>query len=115
MTEYCLEADVALKFAPERGLPARDFQLLGIKLGVRHNFLIGRHIFGPQLELSLFTFSRRGKAVHCKAQVGQNLIIDDIVVDYGVGVEGILRQNTAVFVRAILTNGLIPKGAEALL
>ncbi len=114
MTEYCLEADVALQFAPERGLPAVDFKLLGIKLGVRHrgvrhDFLVGRHIFGPQLELSFFTFSRRGKAVHCKAQVGQNLIIDDIVVDYGVGVEGLLRRDTAVFVRAILTNGLIPK------
>jgi len=71
---------------------------------IRLDFLIGSRVVGPQLKLSFLALRRRSQAINSEAQVRRNLIIDDIVVEYGVRIEGVLRQRDAVFVRAIFAD-----------
>ena len=96
-----LKADNALHPAPERRLPTFDFQLLRVQLyrrqgSVRADLIVCSGIFGPQLEPSLASVCTIGEAVDCKTQVGQNLVIDDVVQEHGIRVEGLLRQDDAI-------------------
>ena len=96
-----LKADNALHPAPERRLPALDLELLRVELngrqgGVGADLLVGRGIFGPQLEPALAAVCTVGEAVDREAEVRQDLVIDDIVQEYGVRVEGLLRQDDAI-------------------
>ena len=96
-----LKADEAFHPAQEGGLPAVDFELLGIELDGRHcrigAYLVVRSsILGPQLELSPALVRTVGKAVDRETQIGQHLVIDDVVEKYSVRVEGFLRQDDAI-------------------
>ncbi len=96
-----LKADNALHLSPEGRLPAIDLELLGIESYCRHcrvraDLVVRRNIFGPQLEPASPPVRPVGKAVDSKAQVGQNLVIDDIVHEDGIRVEGVLRQDDAL-------------------
>ena len=96
-----LKADDPLHFAPEGRLPAGDFELLGIQLygwqrGVRADLLIRGDVLGPQFEPAFPAVRAVSKAVDGKTQVGQDLVIDDIVKKYGIRVERFLRQYDAI-------------------
>ena len=96
-----LKADDALHPAPEGRLPARDLELLGIELydrqrGVRADLLIRGDVLGPHFEPPLPAVCTIGEAVDSKTQVGQDLVVDDIVQKNGVRIEGFLRQDDAI-------------------
>jgi hypothetical protein len=96
-----LKADNTLHPAPERRLPAFDFELLRVQLygrqsSVRADLLVCSGILGPQLEPALASVCTIGEAVDSKAQVGQDLVIDDVVQEHGIRVEGLLRQDDAI-------------------
>ena len=96
-----LKADDALHSAPQRGLPAVDFELLGIELDGRHGrigayLLVRGDILGPQLQPSSAFVGTVGKPVDREAQIGQYLVIDDVVQENGIRVEGFLRQDDAI-------------------
>ena len=95
-----LKADDALHPAPERRFPASDLELLGIEFycrqrRVRADLLVRSNIVGPQLEPASPLVRSIGEAVDSKTQVGQDLVIDDIVKKDGIRVEGFLRQDDA--------------------
>ena len=96
-----LKADNALHPAPERRLPALDLELLRVELygrqgGVRADLLVGHGILGPQFESAFAPVCTIGETVDREAEVGQNLVIDDVVQEYGIRVEGLLRQDDAI-------------------
>ena len=96
-----LKADNALRFAPERRLPAIDLELLGIKFHCRQrrvgaDSLVFGNILGPQLESPSFLVCSIGEAVDSKTQVRQDLVIDDVVKKDGVRIEGFLRQDDTI-------------------
>src|SRR5210317_1971413 len=96
-----LKADNPLHLAPERRLPALDLELLRIELygrqrGVRADLLVSGRILGPQLESAFPPVCSIGETVDGKTQVGQDLVIDDIVHENGIRVEGLLRQDDAI-------------------
>ena len=115
-----LKADDSLHPAPERRLPAIDFELLGIELYRRQrrigaNLLARGSILGAQLEPAPSPVRRNGKAVDGKTQAGQDLVIHDIVEKYGVRVEGILRQDDAIIEWPVLADNDVPGTARFLL
>ena len=96
-----LKADYALHPAPERRLPALDLELLGIELygwhgGIGADPLVGSGILGPQLESAFASVCAIGETVDRKTQVGQDLVIDDIVHEDGIRVESLFRQDDAI-------------------
>ena len=96
-----LKADDALHPAPEGRLPACDFELLGIEFygrqrGVRADLLIRSDVLGSHFEPPFPAVCTIGKAVDSKTQVGQDLVVDDIVEKHGIRVEGFLRQDDAI-------------------
>jgi hypothetical protein len=96
-----LKADNPLHPAPERRLPAFDLELLGIESycghrRVRAGRLVCRDVLRPQLEPASLPVCPVSETVYSKAQVGQDLVIDDIVQKNGVRVEGFLRQDDAI-------------------
>jgi hypothetical protein len=96
-----LKADDALHPAPEGRLPARDLELLGIKLygrqrGVRADLLIRGGVLGPHFEPAFPAVCSIRKTVDSKAQIRQDLVIDDIVKKHGIRIEGFLRQDDAI-------------------
>ena len=87
--------------------------MLGVELGNWHRRIGGRGIvrglvLGPQFELAFLAFGRCGQAIDRKTQVGQNLVIDDVIKKYGVRVEGVLRQNDAILKGLVLADGPAP-------
>ena len=115
-----LKADNALHPAPERRLPAIDLELLGIEpycrqRRVRANLFVRGNILWPQLELAFLLDCPVGKAVDRKAQVGQDLVIDDIVQKDGIRIEGFLRKDDAIIECPVLADGDVPGFVECLL
>ena len=115
-----LKADDSFHPAPERRLPAFDFQLLGIELYRRQrrvgaDLLVGTSVLGPQFEPALPPVRRSGQAVHGETQVGQDPVIDDIVKKYGVRVEGLLRQDDAIIEWPVLADSDLPGISRSLL
>jgi len=112
-----LKADHPLHLAPERGLPAIDLELFRVEChdgqcGIGADPVIGGRVLGAQLQPALALVGPVGEAVDGEAQVGQDLVIDDIVQKYGVGVEGFLRQDDAIIECLVLADGDIPGFAE---
>lgn len=108
-----LKADEAFHPAQERGLPAIDFELLGIELDGRHgrigaHLLVRGNVLGPQLQLSFALVRTIGKPVDREAQIGQYLVIDDVVQEYGIRIEGFLRQDDAIIECPVLADGAVP-------
>jgi len=96
-----LKADDALHLSQERRFPAIDFKLLGIELYGRQcrigaHSLVRGSILGPQFQAGLAAVGAVGKTVDREAEVGQHVVIDDIVEKYGIRVEGVLRQDDAI-------------------
>lgn len=108
-----LKADDALHPAPERRLPAGDFELFRIELyrgqgRIGTDLLDHGRIVRPQLELASAAIGAVGKAVDREAQVGQDLVVDDIVEKDGIGVEGFLRQDDTIIESAVLADDDLP-------
>lgn len=108
-----LKADDAPHPAPERRLPAIDFELFRIQSyrwqgRIGANLIVRGSILGPQLELSSTAIGSVGKAVDRETQVGQDLVVDDIVEKDGIRVEGFLRQDDAIVECAVLADGDLP-------
>ena len=96
-----LKADDALHSPQERRLPAIDFELLRVEFhgrqrGVRAQRLVRRSVLRPQFQAAPAAVGTVGQSVDREAQVGQNLVIDDVVQEYGIRVEGVLRQDDAI-------------------
>jgi hypothetical protein len=115
-----LETNITLELAPERGLPAVNFELLGIELRGRHR-RIGRYRFvrgalmGSYLEPALAAVGAIGEPVDGQTQVREDLVIDDIVEEYGIRIEGVLRQDDAIVKCAVLADLCVPDFRETLL
>jgi len=97
----CLKADNALHFSQERRLPAFDFELFRIELyGGQRRIgayrLIRGGVLRPQFQAAPAAVGTVGEPVDGEAQVGQYLVIDDIVEEYRIRVEGVLRQDDAI-------------------
>jgi len=112
-----LKADDSLHLPPKRRLPAFHFELLGIELygGQRRvgtELLVCGSILRPQLQPALSSLRSIGEAIDRKAQVGQDLVIDDIVKKDGIRIEGFLREDDAVFEWSVLADGGVPGNAE---
>jgi hypothetical protein len=112
-----LKADDALHLSQERRLPAIDFELLRIELDGRQrrvgaNRLVRGNVLGPQFQAGLAAVGTVGETVDREAQVGQHLVIDDIVEKDGIRVEGVLRQDDAIIECAVLADGVVPGIAE---
>jgi hypothetical protein len=108
-----LKAEVAFDLLPETGFPAVDIKLIRIERRDRHrrirsNDLIGRNILRPQIELALFALTRICQSIDCQAQVRQDVVINNIVKEYGVRIERFLGQYDAVIKGFIVANGSIP-------
>ena len=110
------EADVALDLLPERGLPPVDLELVGIEnrdwhSRIRSDRVIGGNVFRTQLKPALLTFAGGCQPVYFEAQVGQHLVINDVVEEYGIRIERIFRQDHAVIKGfALVANGVCPIG-----
>jgi hypothetical protein len=94
--------------------------LLGVELrgGQRRIgtcLVVGCDVFRTQLQLAFTLVGAIGQPVDGQAQVRQNLVVDDIVQEYGIRVEGFLRQDDAVVECAVLANGYVPGLSETLL
>ena len=114
-----LKADDPLHLAPEGRLPAVDLELLRIELHGRHRgvgaHLLVRGILGSQFEPASPLVRSVGETIDSKAQVGKDLVIDDIVKKDGIRVEGILRQNDAIIECPVLADSDVPGISESLL
>ena len=107
-----LKADETLYLAPERRLPAVHFELLGIELGcgkrgIGLSCLVG-DVFGSHLELAFALVGSVREAVYGQAQVRQHLVIDDVVEEYGIRVERVLRQDYTVIECAVFADSGVP-------
>jgi hypothetical protein len=74
--------------------------------------LVCGNVLRPHLEPALPSLCSVGKAIDREAQVGQDLVIDDIVEKYGVRVEGFLRQDDAIIEWPVLADSAVPDNAE---
>jgi len=115
-----LKADDALHPAPERRLPAIDFELFRIEFygwqrRVGADLLVRGSILGPHLEPAPAAIGSVGQAIDRETQVRQDLVVDDIVEKYGIRVEGFLRQDDAIIECPVLADGDLPRFAELLL
>lgn len=86
------EAEIALYFFPETGFPAVDIQLIRIECRNRHrrigaNDLVCGHIVRAQVETAFPCFPGFGQTINRETQVGQYVIIDDVVEKYGIRIE----------------------------
>ena len=108
-----LEADITFELAPERGLPAVHFELFGVEARRRHR-RIGRDriicgaFSGTHLQPAFATVGTICEAVYCQTEVRKDLIVDDVVEEYGIRVEGVLRQDDAIVKCAVLADLYIP-------
>ncbi len=66
----------------------------------------------PQLEPALPALCSVGETIDRQAQVGQHLVIDDIVKKHGIRVEGFLREDDAIVEWPVLADGDLPEIAE---
>ena len=115
-----LKADDTFHPSPERRLPAIDLELLGVESysrqrRIRADLLVRSDIFGAQLELAFPFVGAIGEAVDSKTQVGQDLVIDDILEKDGIRIEGVLRQDDAVIEFPVLADSDLSGIAEPLL
>lgn len=95
------EAEISADFAPDRNVPLIDIELLGTQAGNRHgriraDDLVRGRVFRPQFELALLFLRGSRQAIDSQAQIRQYLIVDDVVEEYGIRVEGVLRQDNAI-------------------
>ena len=105
-----LEAEVAFDLLPETGFPTVDIKLIRIERRDRHcricsNNVIGRDILRPQIEFAPLALTRLCQSIDRQTQVRQNIVINDVVKEYGVRVERFLGQYDAVIKGFIVTNG----------
>ena len=115
-----LKADVLLDLAPERRLPTVHLELLGIELGggqcgIGRDRVVGRSVFRAQLEFALALVRAVGQTIDREAQVGQYVVVDDVVQEYGIRIEGFLRQDDTIVECAVLADGYVPGLTETLL
>ena len=108
-----LKADVTPEFFPKRGFPSVHFQLLGIELGRRKRRVRGyrfvcRCVFGTEFQRALLLVAAVGEAIDRKAQIGQYLVIDDVIQENRIRVEGFLRQDYAVIKCTVFADGYDP-------
>jgi len=111
-----LQAEVAFDLFPPGRFPAVHFDEILCVEGsdghgcVRCDFFVCSKIFGAQFELARFVFSGFGQSVHGQAQIGQHLIVDDVVEKHSFGVERLLRQDDTVITGKcfVLANGSDP-------
>ena len=99
--EGCLKADDALYPSQEGRFPAIDFELFriefhGRKRRIGPNRLVRSSVFGPQFQAGFAAVGGVGKAIDREAQVGQHLVIDDIVKKDRIRVESIPGQDDAI-------------------
>jgi hypothetical protein len=90
-------------------------ELRGGQRRIWTGLVVGCHVFRTQLQLAFALVGAIGQAVNGEAQVRQNLVVDNIVQEYGIRVEGFLRQDDAVVECAVLANGYVPGLSETLL
>lgn len=108
-----LEAKVSFDLPPERRLPAVNFEYLGIEnchghRRIRTRGLIRGNVLWSNVELAAFAFFGLSKPIDSEAQVRQYPLLDDVVQEYGVRVEGLFRQDDALIEGFVVANGCIP-------
>ena len=86
--------------------------MLGIQVGNRHRCvrirLVISRVFGTHFEIGRVDRRRVSQSIDCKAQVRQHVVVDDVVEEYGIGVEGVLRQDDAVVECSVLSDDRSP-------
>lgn len=109
-----LETDIAPDLLPPARLPAVNLELLGIERrlgqrGVGRQRLVRRNILGKQLELVVLAFRRRRQTIDGETQVRQHFVIDDVIEENGIRVEGFFRQDDALIKGFVAANGSGPE------
>ena len=106
---FGLEADVALELSPEGGFPTVYFQLFGVQDSNRHccrgqHCVVGR-IVGPQFHFLTPAVGRVGQSVDGQAEIRQHIIVNNVIKEYGVRIEGFLVQNDTIGEYLFVTDG----------
>ena len=83
--------------------------MLGIKRRAGHfriwlHLFIRSYIFRTKLQLCLLALRRRCEAIDSKAQVRQDIVVNDIVQEYGIRIESLFRQDNAIVKCFVFTN-----------
>lgn len=60
------------------------------------------------------SFARARQAVNRQVETRQYRVVDDVVQEYRIGIEGVLVENDAVRVRLFLADGFAPCCARAI-
>lgn len=106
--ESALESDIAAKFAPEGGFPTVNFQVLRIERRIRQRrrrgWRVVSGIFRAQLEILTRFFVGVSQAIDRQAQARQHIVVDNIVVEDGIGIECFLVQYDAFVECSIVAN-----------
>ena len=66
-------------------------------------------------EPTLATIGPTGQTVDREAEVGQDLIFDDVVKKNSIRIEGVLRQDDTIIKCAVLADRFVPELGKALL
>jgi hypothetical protein len=108
------EPEISADLSPQRGFPAINLELLGVegcfrKCPGRLNDFVLCRVFGWQFHI---TIDRRSQAVDRQTELGQNLVADDVIMEYGFRIEGLFIQNDAVGMFLFLANRLALRRRE---
>jgi hypothetical protein len=115
-----LEAYIASQLAPYGRLPPVNLELFGIQprrghRRIRGDRIVGGIVVGSQLELSLAAIGPFCESVNREAEVREDFVVDDVVEEYRIRVEGVLRQDDTIVKSAVLTDVCILDFPETLL
>jgi hypothetical protein len=73
--------------------------------------VIGGNVFRPQLQATFPAFPGCRQAIYRETQIGQYILVDDVIEKHGIRVESFFRQDHAVIKGfGVLANGSIPIG-----
>ena len=95
------EPQVAPDLSPQGRLPAIDFERLRTERGIGYRriglpYVVGGQVLRPEIESALFTLPARRQSVDRQTQIGQHVVVDNVVEEHGIRIEGFLRQDDAI-------------------
>ena len=90
--------------------------MLGIEVRDRHSrigiWFVVRGVFGTHFEVRGMDGTRIGQTVDGETQVRQHVIVDDVVEEHGIRIEGVLRQDDAIVECSVLSDDRSPLRCE---
>jgi len=69
--------------------------------------LIRCHITGTKLQAAMLLLAGLSQTVYCQAQVRQNIVINNILQENRIRIEGFLGQNDAIIKGFVVANGTV--------